>query len=539
MGTLQKTKSQVNRIKLIVVAVIWTSTILACSQGYVTPLELTWTAQASTPVPTNAPQPSATATLAPTGTDTLEPPTPLPTFTDIPAVSETPAPTNTLDPNATAKPPLQYYTQSGDTLPSITGRFDVTAEEIQASQTIPDTGLINPGILLIIPDRLSATTPSAKVMPDSEVVFSPSAANFDIEKFINSQPHGYLRTYVEPMATGNLTGAQIVKLVAEENSCNPYLLLAILEYKSHWVTGQPTNLAESDYPMGYIKLEDRGLYYQLSWAVSELSVGYYGWRAGNLTDLTYTDGTRMRMAPELNAGSAAVQYLFAQLYGPDDWNAALYGDQGMPTVMAKMFGDFWARSQTVEPLYPANLTQPKLELPFQPGQVWSLTGGPHPAWGPGGALAALDFAPPSTQGGCAISSYWVTAMAPGLIVREENGMVIEDLDGDGNEETGWVIMYMHIATQDRVPVGTKVSTNDKIGHPSCEGGEATGTHTHVARKFNGEWMLAGGPVPFTMSGYVTSAGSQPYQGSMSNGQITVIAASNSAPKSFISRPADQ
>ena len=29
-----------------------------------------------------------------------------------------------------------------------------------------------------------------------------------------------------------------------------------------------------------------------------------------------------------------------------------------------------------------------------------------------------------------------------------------DLDGDGNEETGWVIVYLHIATEGRVPVGT-------------------------------------------------------------------------------------
>jgi len=491
------------------------------------------TAQVSTPVPTVV-QPSATSTVTPT--EILSTSTSLPTFTDVPAITDTPAPTATFDPNATAKPPIQYYTQSGDTLPSIIGRFGITADEISSSETLPATGIINPGVLLILPDRIGTTTPSTKIMPDSEVVYSPSAVDFDIAAFINKQPHGYLRTYVEEMSTGNLSGADVVKLVAEENSCNPYLLLAILEYKSHWVTAQPTNLAESDYPMGYIKVESRGLYYQLSWAVQQLSIGYYGWRAGTLSELTFKDGSHLRMGPELNAGSAAVQYLFAQLYEPQEWNAALYGSESMPAEMTQMFGDFWARSQKVEPLYPANLVQPTLELPFQPGEAWSLTGGPHPAWGPGGALAALDFAPPSTVSGCAESNYWVTAMAPGLIVRVGNGMVIEDLDGDGIEQTGWVIMYMHIETRDRISVGMKVNTNDKIGHPSCEGGEATGTHTHVARKFNGEWMLAGGPVPFKMSGYVASGGVIPYQGSLSNGVTTVIAASNSAPKSSISRP---
>ena len=70
---------------------------------------------------------------------------------EVPAISETPAPTNTINPNATAVPPIQYYTQSGDTLPSITGRFGVSADEIKSSETIPANGLINPGILLIIP----------------------------------------------------------------------------------------------------------------------------------------------------------------------------------------------------------------------------------------------------------------------------------------------------------------------------------------------------------------------------------------------------
>jgi murein DD-endopeptidase MepM/ murein hydrolase activator NlpD len=499
---------------------------------------LTKTAQVSTPVATVS-IPSPTFTL-PDPTATPEPsqteePTALPTFTDLPQETNTPAPTNTIDPNATAKPPILYYTQSGDTLPSIEGRFNVSANEVTASEKIPATGLINPGLLLVIPDHLNeATTTSDEAMPDSEVVYSPSATDFDIDQFIENAG-GYLSTYVEQMGTGNYSGAYIVKLVALENSTNPYLLLSILEYKSHWVYGQPGNLAERDYPMGFIKVESRGLYHQLSWAVQQLSIGYYGWRAGTLTDLTYIDNTNKRMGPALNAGTAALQYLFAQWYDPQEWNSALYGDNSMPALMEKMFGSFWERSKSVEPLYPTNLTQPTMQLPFVTG-TWSFTGGPHPAWGPGGALAALDFAPPSSESGCVRSDQWVTAVAPGVVVRVGDGVVIEDLDGDGNELTGWVIMYLHIETRDKVALGTRLNTDDKIGHPSCEGGEAVGTHLHIARKFNGEWMLAGGPVPFDLSGYVASNGDAPYLGSLSNGIITVIAAENSAPKSAISRP---
>ncbi len=508
---------------------------LACSQGYITPFELTMTAQVSTAVPSVVlPSPTmtqeATATEAPT--EIVE--TPLPTFTDPPAETATPAPTATFNPNATAKPPILYYTQSGDTLPSIMGRFNVSADEITSSEKIPSTGLINPGLLLVMPDHLGENTTSDIAMPDSEVVYSPSATDFNIDDFIQSAG-GYLSTYIEQMGSGNYSGAAIVKLVALENSTNPYLLLSILEYKSHWVYGQPTNLAERDYPMGYIKVESRGLYHQLSWAVQQLSIGYYGWRAGTLTDLTYVDGTKMRMGPALNAGTAALQYLFAQWYDPLEWSDALYGEESMPALMAQMFGSFWTRSKSVEPLYPTNLSQPVLNLPFVTG-TWSYTGGPHPAWGPGGAYAALDFAPPSSESGCVRSEQWVTAMAPGLVVRVGDGVVIEDLDGDGNELTGWVIMYLHIESRDKVTLGTYLQTDDKIGHPSCEGGEAVGTHVHIARKFNGEWMLAGGPVPFVMSGYTAANGDAPYEGSLSNDVKTVIAAANSAPKSAISRP---
>ena len=44
-----------------------------------------------------------------------------------------------------------------------------------------------------------------------------------------------------------------------------------------------------------------------------------------------------------------------------------------------------------------------------------------------------------------------------------------------------------------------VETDDRIGHASCEGGVSTGTHLHFARKYNGEWVLADGPLPFVLS----------------------------------------
>ena len=98
-----------------------------------------------------------------------------------------------------------------------------------------------------------------------------------------------------------------------------------------------------------------------------------------------------------------------------------------------------------------------------------------------------------------------------------------DLDKDGDERTGWVVYYLHLATQERAAVGSDLKVGDKIGYPSCEGGRSTGTHVHVARKYNGEWIPAEGPLPFVMSGWVPKNGAEPYEGTLSKGGKTVIA----------------
>jgi hypothetical protein len=117
----------------------------------------------------------------------------------------------------------------------------------------------------------------------------------------------------------------------------------------------------------------------------------------------------------------------------------------------------------------------------------------------------------------------VTAAAPGVVVRSENGVVVLDLDGDGQEQTGWDLLYLHVASAGRVSQGARLEAGDYIGHPSCEGGVATGTHLHIARKFNGEWMLADGPLPFVLSGWRAQAGSQPYEGALVRGSSLAVA----------------
>ncbi|MEN4011870.1 MAG: M23 family metallopeptidase [Chloroflexota bacterium] len=448
------------------------------------------------------------STPMPTEAVVFIPNTPVPRVNTPEPLVFTPLPTR-----STPLPPILYYTQAGDALPAVAVRFGVAVEEITSPDAIPPTGLINAGKLLIIPNRLDETGPGDLLLPDSEIVYSPSALDFDVDAFVR-QAGGYLSTYREYLAGGWRTGAQVIEKVAVENSINPRLLLALVEYQSNWVYGQPRNLAETDYPMGVVDINRKGLYKQLSWAVQQVSIGYYGWRNGILTEINFSDGNRVRMAPGLNAGSAAVQYLFSRLYSPVLWNGVLGGEESFVKRHAQMFGDAWLRAQTVEPLLPVNLTQPDLILPFLPGRVWAYTGGPHSAWGPDGARAALDFAPTSSVVGCGISEDWVTAVAAGLVVRTDTGVVVLDLDGDGHEQTGWVIFYLHVASLNRVETGSWVQQGDPLGHPSCEGGTSTGTHVHVARKYNGEWVLADGALPFVLDGWRAVAGKNPYEGSL-------------------------
>jgi murein DD-endopeptidase MepM/ murein hydrolase activator NlpD len=102
-----------------------------------------------------------------------------------------------------------------------------------------------------------------------------------------------------------------------------------------------------------------------------------------------------------------------------------------------------------------------------------------------------------------------------VILRTGDGQVIQDMDGDGYEQTGWVILYMHIDSQERIQPGTKVQAGDRIGHPSCEGGVSSGTHLHLARKYNGEWIPADQSIPFVLDGWVSSGAGKEYDGFLS------------------------
>ncbi len=419
--------------------------------------------------------------------------------------------------------PILYYTQAADTLPVVAVRFGVHPQEISSPDPIPEGALLPPNQLLIIPRRQMNTTSSQRLLPDSEVVDSPSTIDFDVAAFAK-EAGGYLSTHSDWLqSTKTTTGADVIERVALENSINPRLLVALLEYQSNWVYGQPLTQTQIDYPLGVVDPHFKGLYHQLVWAVNHLSVGYYSWREGRLIELQFSDGITARLAPDMNAGSVALEYYFSKIYDGEHWLQALDMETGFPALYERMYGNPWVRAQSVEPLYPPGLTQPPLILPFEVNRLWSFSGGPHGAWEHDGSYAALDFAPAASEPGCIKSNAWVVSSASGLVVRSGNGLVVLDLDGDGHEQTGWVLIHLHVSTEGRAPVGTWVDKGDRLGHPSCEGGMATGTHVHIARKYNGEWIAADGPMPFELSLWIAHAGEAAYKGTLTRGDQVVTA----------------
>jgi len=429
--------------------------------------------------------------------------------------------------------PFLYYAQSGDMLSAVASRFGVKENEILSDADLTRTTLLDPGTLLIIPNQITEpATPNIQIMPDAEVVFSFTSADFDVEEY-TQKANGYLSDFNDYLgSTGKITGSQAIEQLAIENSINPRLILGLLEFESRWVRGQPVDILHTDFPMGFNDYRFKGMYVQLVWAINTMSIAYYGWRAGTLTHLEFSDGSTLRLDPRLNAGTVAIQYLFSRVHSQSQWAQIINPDSGFPAMYEEMFGDPWARADEVNPIFPAALNQPVLVLPFEPNVKWSFTGGPHNGWGKinpniygraHSVFSAIDLAPAADRSGCVPTTTWVVASAPGLVVRSENGAVMVDLDGDGYEQTGWNLLYMHLSSKDRVSVGTWLEVNDRIGHASCEGGVSTGTHLHFARKYNGEWVTADGPIPFILSGWRVVAGEKAYEGKLIRGDEVVIA----------------
>ncbi len=413
-----------------------------------------------------------------------------------------PLPSNRSDPDT-------YVVQSGDTLGIIGQKYGVSVDQLVQANNLANPNVLEVGQSLVIPVAdPQGTGPDFKIVPDSELVNGPMSVGFDFTGFINEKA-GFLAEYSEDINDVPVSGAEILQKVSQNYSVNPRLLLTVLEHQSGWVTQKDPGSKDRQHPIGIGNPQRKGLYRELAWAANTLNQGYYLWRVNGVANWVLADGVSVPIAATINAGTAAVQFMYSQLYGFAEWNQAV-SEAGLFATYNRLFG--YPFHYALEPLLPPNLEQPPMQLPFEAGEEWAFTGGPHGGWDTGSAWAALDFAPPGDAVGCVPSDDWVVAVADGIILRTGEGQVVQDLDSDGYEQTGWVVFYMHIESRGRVKPGTQVQAGDPIGHPSCEGGVSSGTHVHLARKFNGEWIPADQDIPFVLDNWVSSGTGMEYDG---------------------------
>ncbi|MEA3349940.1 MAG: LysM peptidoglycan-binding domain-containing protein [Chloroflexota bacterium] len=428
--------------------------------------------------------------------------------------------------------PEQYVVQSGDTLGQIAEHYNISVEDIAAASGITDINILEVGQMLTIPvPEPVERGPGFKIIPNSELIAGPPTVYFDVPDFVYAQ-NGYLVRHEEEVDGRTLSGYQIVQRVAQDYSVNARLLLAVLEYQSGWVTDSDPHTSTLKYPLGWDDPRREGLYKQLAWAANELNRGYYLWRVDGAGSWVLPDGAVVPANATINAGTAGVQQLFSKLYGQEIWERTVSED-GFFAIYYKLFG--YPFDYTYEPVLPSGLKQPLMQLPFESGVDWAFTGGPHGGWGGGSAWAALDFAPYVELLGCASSDDWIVAVADGVIVRAADSVVVQDLDNDGVEQTGWTVLYLHVETRHRVQVGASLQAGERIGHPSCEGGVSSGTHVHIARRYNGEWIPADQDIPFVLDGWVSASTGAVYEGVLQKGDRSIVADDGVTPDNVVRR----
>jgi LysM repeat protein len=476
---------------------------LGCSRSMLTPGSPLWSASSQKPT-------TSTPISAETQLPAWQSPTPRPAG-ETP-LAPTPDAPHTLP---TLRTQTETYTvMAGDTLAKIARRYGVSVSVIVKANNLENPNLLEIGQALTVPPPQPEGMGSEfKIIPDSELVYGPATLDFDVVAFVEYH-NGYLAHYWEEVNGRSLNGAQIITSIGQDYSVNPRLLLAILQYQSGWLVNKNPEKSIQDFPMGWSDPQRKGLYRQLSWAANHLNRGYYLWKVSGIATWSLSDDTLLSISPLINSGTAAVQQFFALLYDRPNWEIAV-SPAGFFTTYTALFG--YPFDYAMEPNLPQALSQPSMQLPFEPKLDWAFTSGPHGGWGDGSAWAALDFAPPGDTPGCVPSDDWVVAVADGPILRSQDGAVIQDLDG------GWVVLYMHIESRDRVQVGSILKAGERIGHPSCEGGVSTGTHVHLARRYNGEWISADQQIPFNLDGWISSGTGNEYDGYLQRGDLRIEA----------------
>ncbi len=470
---------------------------------------------------------SPTIALAPTSADGTAP---------VLVISATPAVV------AANLSPQDHIVQVGESLSMIAIQYGISTDSLIALNQLANPDRIEVGQVIKLPSEPTNQIPLLNLMPDELIYRSPTSQTFDLNGFVN-QTTGYLRQATDTVTTNlpngagfdeTLTSADVIQRIVTEYSVDPRVLLAMLEYRARWISSPTVSIDAIAFPIVSPlqggNFNRMGLYRQLSYVANELNRGYYSFKTRGLRQLEFSDGERVAIPAQMNAGTVAILYFLSLNQTYSSWQAEISQQRFVNTYLA-LFGDPFILINTSTQ---TQFVQPELQLPFAQGEVWLYTGGPHGGWGAGSSWASVDFAPPDNlpigSAYCYTSQYAVRAVASGILARSADGAVVLDLDGDADETTGWTILYLHLTNT--TSVGTTVQMGDVVGYASCAGGFSTATHLHIGRRYNGEWMpadclqcIAGfGVSTFTMSGWtVQGLVGQEYQGYISRGSTQQVA----------------
>ena len=129
-----------------------------------------------------------------------------------------------------------YVVQPGDILSAIAQKYSVSVQALTQANNITDENSLQAGQTLVIPVVAPQPAgPANKIIPNSELVYGPLSEQTDVAALIQSKA-GYLASYSQVVNGETLNAAQAVRLAAQESSINPRLLLALVEYRSGWLT---------------------------------------------------------------------------------------------------------------------------------------------------------------------------------------------------------------------------------------------------------------------------------------------------------------
>ncbi|MDX1616933.1 MAG: LysM peptidoglycan-binding domain-containing protein, partial [Candidatus Promineifilaceae bacterium] len=160
------------------------------------------------------------------------PATPWPTPTLVPTVDLVP----TADPTRPQdRAQIGTHTvRAGETLTAIASFYGSTVVELVELNQLEDSDQLVVNQVLLVPSRQTLPGSAFKIIPNSELVYGPALIDFDTVKTV-AQFGGYLSEYSEEVEQRELSGAEVVELIARRFSIGPRLLLAVVEHQSGWV----------------------------------------------------------------------------------------------------------------------------------------------------------------------------------------------------------------------------------------------------------------------------------------------------------------